>query len=212
VAYVYWIRTKNINSLSDGYIGVTGTKGKNKTPKKRLEEHNKKGRFCAFGTKDELIIETLFHGTDEECFAKEVELRPFERMGWNISPGGLGGDKGNSYVKQHGMPWRHKAIQTRNKRLKEGKIKVWSKGKKLTGHHYDVCVSNRKDRLPFQYQIKNEITNEIFWCFGLTEVIDKIKMSKSSAQKISKGLQVKGCPYILLFKKTTTYMERSLCA
>lgn len=211
MAYVYWIRTKDINSLSDGYIGVTGTKGKKKTPEQRLEEHNKKGRFCAFGTKDELIIETIFQGTDVECFNKEIELRPQERMGWNISPGGLGGDKGNSYVKRNGMPWRYKAIETRNKRLKEGKIKVWCKGKKLTGHHYNVVVSNRKDKLPFQYQIKNEITNEIFWCFGLIEVMDKIQMSKSSASKISKGLRVKGCPYILLSKKTTTYKEKPLC-
>jgi hypothetical protein len=211
MAIVYWVRTKNIDSIDDGYIGVTGTNGKNKTPEDRLEEHNKTGRFCKFGTKDDLILETIFSGTDEECFAKELELRPKEQMGWNISPGGLGGNKGNSYVKTHGMPWRHKAIQTRNERLKEGKISVWSKGKKLTGHHYDVVVANRKDRLPWQYEIKNEITNEVYKCVGLMGIMEKTQKSKSSAQKISQGLRVKNCPYILVSKKSTTYKEKSSC-
>lgn len=211
MACVYWIRTEKITDLSDGYIGVTGTNGKNKTPTERLNEHNKKGRFCAYGAKDDLIVETIFSGTDEECFAKELALRPKERIGWNISPGGLGGNKGNSYVKNHGMPWRNKAIQTRNKRLKEGKITVWSKGKKLTGHHYEAVVANRKDRLPWQYKIKNELTNEVYTCFGLTEIMEKIQKSKSSAQKISQGLRVKNCPYTLISKKSTTYKEKLLC-
>ena len=211
MACVYWIRTKEISSLSDGYIGVTGTNGKNKTPEQRLKEHNKTGRFCAYGTKDELIVETIFSGSDDECFFKELELRPTEKIGWNISPGGLGGNKGNSYVKRNGMPWRHKAIQTRNRKLKEGKIKIWNKGKKLEGYNRNVCIANRKDRLPFQYQLMNEITHEICLCFGLLEIMSKIKMSKSSAQKISRGLRVTGCPYILLSKKTTTYKEKPLC-
>ena len=207
MAYVYWIRTEDIKDLSDGYIGVTGTNGKNKTSNERLNEHNKTGRFCAYGTKNELIIDTIFSGSDEECFAKELKLRPTERIGWNISPGGLGGYKGNHYVKQHGMPWREKIIKIRNKRLKEGKTVIWNKGKKLKGHHYDVCVSNRKDRLPFQYKIQNEITREITLCIGLIEIMNLTTMSKSSAQKISQGLKVKGFPFVLVSKKTTTYKD-----
>lgn len=209
MAYVYWIRTEQISDLTDGYIGVTGVglKGSMKTPEKRLKDHIKTGRFCKFAKKEELIIETIFEGSGKECFAKEKELRPSERIGWNIAPGGEGGYKGNNYVKRYGMPWREKAIQTRNTKLKEGKIKIWCKGKKLTGYNYDAVVANRKDRLPFKYEIKNELTNEICICIGLEEVMNKIRMSKSSAQKISQGKKVNGCPFILVSKQTTTYKE-----
>lgn len=214
MAYVYWIRTIEITNLSEGYIGVTGVgiKGQSKTPEKRLKDHIKVGRFCKFAKKEQLIIETIFEGSEKECFSIEKELRPTERIGWNIAPDREGGFKGNHYVKKYGMPWREKAIKTRNKRLQEGKIKIWCKGKKLTGHNYDVVVANRKDKLPFQYEIKNEITSEISLCIGLEGIMKHTSMSKSSAQKISKGLRVKGFPYILVSKKTTTYKEGGLCA
>jgi hypothetical protein len=212
MGYVYWVRTKDIVSLDDGYIGVTGTNGSGRTPEQRLLQHHKTGRFCAYGKKEELIIETIFSGEDDKCFLKELELRPSERIGWNISPGGVGGYKGNSYVKQHGMPWRYKAIESRKQNLKEGKTIIWNKGKKLTGRNYDVVVANRKDRLPFQYTILNEITGQEYICIGYLDLMKLIDKSKTSAQKISKGLRVKDCPYVLVSKKTTKYKEKLSCA
>jgi hypothetical protein len=205
MAYVYHIRTKNITSTDDGYIGVTGTNKKNKTPQQRLQEHCKSGRFVSYGQKEDLIVDVLFEGTDDFCFSKEKELRPVERMGWNISPGGEGGFKGNHYVSKHGINWRDKINETRNKKLKSGKIKIWCKGKKLTGKNYDSVVANRKDKLPWEYEVLNQKTNKIYKVIGYNELIKLINMSKSSITKISNGKKVKGCPFVLLSKNTRKY-------
>lgn len=38
-------------------------------------------------------VEIVFSGTREECFAKELELRPRKKMGWNRAVGGAQGFK-----------------------------------------------------------------------------------------------------------------------
>jgi predicted GIY-YIG superfamily endonuclease len=188
---VYWIRTKKVTDINDGYIGVTS-----KTPQKRLEEHNKKGRFCFYGKKEDLIIETLFEGSEEECFAKEKELRPSERIGWNIAPGGEGGYKGNHFVRANGMPWNKKAQEKRRQMIKEGKIKV----KGSTDPEVLKEAGKRlKRRAPWQYTIKDKYTGKLHTVFG-REGISKIIDSAPVGSKINKFLYGQNDQFELLNK------------
>lgn len=81
--------------LSLGYIGVT-----KKNPKRRFWEHsNGKKTIISKAIKshaltDESLSILFTFESKEEAYAKELELRPLEKMGWNQAPGGLGGDRG----------------------------------------------------------------------------------------------------------------------
>jgi hypothetical protein len=203
MAFVYHIRTKEITSLDDGYVGVTGTNNNNKTPLVRLEEHNKAGRFCAYGKKEDLIVDVLFEGPDEECFDLEKKLRPSERIGWNISPGGEGGFKGNHFVKQNGMPWNNKAQQTRRERLESGKIQVWNKGIKLTGEALELACKKLPDRAPWIYTIEHKETKEIL------TVVGRVGIQEATGWK---NINSKNFPWVILEKQPKAIKRKKSCA
>jgi len=211
MSYVYWIRTKNISSLNDGYIGVTGIGKKNKTPQDRLKDHINKGRFCKYCKKEDLILDIIFTGTEKECFLKEKELRPKERMGWNIAPGGEGGYKGNHFVKKHGILWADKIAQTKKELYKSGKIVIWSKGKKLPEHLRLKNIAKLKQKTPYTYTLKNIKTNEIIKLLGFNQIINFLNVSKSSVSKLSAGKKVSGCHWIIIDKKINKFVERNPC-
>jgi len=90
--YVYWIRgSTHSEVLTEGYVGISVD------PYKRFVEHkNSKAKYYNKDFKQNLgeglcTLELLFYGSVRECFDLENELRPFSNIGWNISPGGLGG-------------------------------------------------------------------------------------------------------------------------
>lgn len=170
--YVYWVKTKDITDTSDGYIGVTS-----KEPSFRLEQHNKRGRFCKYANKEDLQQIILFEGSMEECFEQETIYRPNIRMGWNICVGGTGGNSGNSYVAKNGCPWMHKINATRREKFKTGKL----------------IIHNRKD-----YSIQHIETKEIFKCGGIHAVAKLIGRSVPTALKFVSGLEIRNCKFIKL--------------
>lgn len=167
---VYWIKTKNIVDVNDGYIGVTS-----KEPSFRLKQHNKQGRFCKYAKKEDLQQIILFEGSMEECLKQEAILRPNIRMGWNIRVGGTGGNTGNSYVAKNGCPWIHKTNATRRKKFKNGKL----------------VIHNRKN-----YYIQHIETKETFHCEGIRSVAKLIDRSIPTAIKFIRGLEIRNCKFI----------------
>ena len=93
---VYWIHLKeHSNIANEGYVGVTFNYDQ------RMNEHfkftsklsNHFGNAISKYGWDNLIKEVIFNGSEEECFAKEKELRSKFQIGWNEAIGGLGGDR-----------------------------------------------------------------------------------------------------------------------
>lgn len=178
--FVYWIHTAEMTDLNEGYIGV----GKN--PAKRFRSHVKKGRFCGHCKKDELLQSIIFEGSEEECFAKEFELRPTERIGWNIAPGGEGGFRGNHWSERMEMTWRDKINETIRDSFKTGKREVWNKGKKgvqqgwLKGLH--VATKPRGT-----YIIKDCLTGQLHECIGIAGVQELTGAPYSTAGTCIRG-------------------------
>ena len=91
--YLYQIKYKGTDTLlTEGYIGVT------KNIKKRWRQHRRDADGIRSTAKvhqlmytegrDKFEIVELFSGTKEEMYAKELELRPVDNVGWNVLPGG----------------------------------------------------------------------------------------------------------------------------
>lgn len=85
--YIYWIKKKEDSDiLSEGYIGYSNN------PKRRFEEHKKSKTKVgnAIRKHDENIDLVILYSFDNElkALAKENELRPKKRIGWNIACGG----------------------------------------------------------------------------------------------------------------------------
>lgn len=103
--YVYWIRHINmINSAVEGYIGVTNN------PRRRITNHRSKLRNNkhenvhfqrAYNIDEDLVIEFLMEGSENECYAREEILRPLPNIGWNINKGGT--KPPSAYGKQHAL-------------------------------------------------------------------------------------------------------------
>lgn len=85
--YIYWIhRLSDINILSEGYVGVSNN------PKRRFTQHkiskqNPHLRY-ALNKYDDFIIDTIFEGSLEDCLSFELQLRPQEKIGLNLTIGG----------------------------------------------------------------------------------------------------------------------------
>ena len=89
--YVYHIRDKNM-SIEEGYVGVT------KNLESRFYDHtNSKYIVGKAIRKHNLSFEDMHvivsFENEEDAYKYEAELRPKSKMGWNLSFGGLGGDK-----------------------------------------------------------------------------------------------------------------------
>ena len=96
--FVYHIpHPNNPEDLSQGYVGVTVN------PKSRFVDHSKGDLIVGRAIrKYQISFESLkiLHEFDtaEEAFAKEKELRPEIKIGWNIGVGGNGGSRGPQTV------------------------------------------------------------------------------------------------------------------
>ncbi len=87
--YVYWIHYQtHSDPTTEGYIGVSSN------PKKRFLYHSSP-RFNNNSLLFRSIEKGLAHqtilyeyATDRDAYAKELELRPKPKIGWNLIPGG----------------------------------------------------------------------------------------------------------------------------
>lgn len=93
MAVVYWLKLKDYTDCTkQGYIGVSNNESKRlhehltKLERKKHENIIVQRHFNKHKDEFESII--IFEGTEEECYAKEFELRPIKHIGWNIAPGG----------------------------------------------------------------------------------------------------------------------------
>lgn len=92
-ACVYWIHTReHKNEFIEGYIGVSKNPNKrwiqHKTDAKRNKHPNNHLGNAINKYGNDLIYEVIFAGTEEQCFAYELELRPLPSIGWNLMSGG----------------------------------------------------------------------------------------------------------------------------
>ena len=90
---VYWIRkAEHTDETTQGYIGVSSNPNKrwiqHKTDSKCGRHTNKHLSNAILKHGDQLIYEVIFGGTDEQCFAYELELRSKPSIGWNLMSGG----------------------------------------------------------------------------------------------------------------------------
>lgn len=91
---VYWIKHKEHNNImTQGYVGITSTEGRGDRiwshfNKLKNKSHPNPHLQNAYNLYNDLDIEIVFEGTEEDCIAKEIELRPTKEIGWNILEGG----------------------------------------------------------------------------------------------------------------------------
>ena len=103
---VYWLKNETCTSpWSHGYIGIS------QHVVGRVSSHRKNKRFPK-----NFQVEILFKGTIAECAALELKYRPHPGIGWNLSKGGLEGDrlKGTLHTPE-GI-----------KRMSKAALKLWS--------------------------------------------------------------------------------------
>lgn len=88
IYYVYWIRQDHhTDPLTEGYIGVS------KEPDRRFRYH-----ACLESNNNDILYKAIKKGATQEilyeyankeaAYAKEIEMRPEERIGYNLIPGG----------------------------------------------------------------------------------------------------------------------------
>ena len=85
--YIYWIKKKDHQDiLSEGYVGYSNN------PERRYEEHKKSnsrlGRVIQKHESNIDLIVVYKFESEKEALLKEKELRPKQRIGWNIAQGG----------------------------------------------------------------------------------------------------------------------------
>lgn len=92
MAVVYWIHLPDQFIKSDGYVGITNNfKQRVQTHKSRAKHENGNCKVLerAINKYEELLqYDIVFEGDIECCALIEEELRPTEKIGWNISIGG----------------------------------------------------------------------------------------------------------------------------
>ena len=91
---VYWIKNKeHTDIMTQGYIGITSTEGRGNRiwghfNKLKHKSHPNPHLQNAYNLDKNLEVEIVFEGSEEDCIAKEVELRPSKEIGWNMLEGG----------------------------------------------------------------------------------------------------------------------------
>lgn len=88
--YIYWIKKKDhVDLSSEGYIGYsTDPEYRLKTSHRSMNSNTRVSRSIRKYEEDiELIVLYEFE-TRQEALQKEKELRPKERIGWNVAVGG----------------------------------------------------------------------------------------------------------------------------
>ncbi len=92
MAFVYWIHLpEHTDMLSQGYIGFTS-----KTVESRWKQHRDDSKryphltlykaLVKYG--EDLVVTTLVEGDNDYCLNLENNLRPKNKIGWNIKVGG----------------------------------------------------------------------------------------------------------------------------
>lgn len=75
---VYWLYDgKCLDPATDGYVGISDIL------ENRVLRHRRSKRFPEFEVK------VLYESDRRSCFDEEKRLRPREKMGWNLAPGGV---------------------------------------------------------------------------------------------------------------------------
>src|SRR5574337_1335359 len=86
--YIYWVHLLEHDDVyHQGYVGISNN------PKRRLRQHKTSNQnphlYNAFKKYENNIIMTLIdEGDVEYCKKREMILRPFDRIGWNVVAGG----------------------------------------------------------------------------------------------------------------------------
>ena len=166
----------NLDNLDACYIGVA------KDPIVRWKQHLK-GRLSTFIIENnwsyEANMKIIFEGTVDECFAKELELRPFPYMGLNIASGGHGGytsyseERNNKISKANKgrvTTWGNKISETKKKQgthsgSKNIKAKIWilidpnGKEYKLHGNLFTFCEEYNLSHNALRNNIGNKVGN-----------------------------------------------------
>ena len=115
-ASVYWIRqTSHTDMFSQGYVGVSSDL------KKRWSDHAWKAQNAhlanavnAYGW-DSLVKEVVLIAEDTYCYDIESQLRPTNKIGWNIVAGG-----GKPPINKH---WLGKTLSDEHKQKISAKVK-----------------------------------------------------------------------------------------
>ena len=135
--YVYWIHTTLMDDpTAQGYVGVTNNVKRritNHFSKLRNNKHDNQHFQRAYHLDDDLVVDIIFEGTEEECYLMEQQLRPAKAIGWNINEGGTKPPKqmGNQHAKgNRGTP---KQITSPDGLIFESR--------KAAAEYYDVDIS-----------------------------------------------------------------------
>lgn len=88
-AYIYWVRSPEMTDpMSEGYIGITNNY------ERRFSEHKSRGYDTYFGNVikskgwESLTKSVIDRGTLDDMLKVELNLRPEEHIGWNLTKGG----------------------------------------------------------------------------------------------------------------------------
>lgn len=142
--YVYWIRSQEHKDiLTEGYVGITNT------PSKRFSEHKGSKRKVGKAIRKHSIetCEVIFEGTEEECIAKEIELRPSDGIGWNTTKGGGLPPTTFSKTKGHVKSEAARKGWTEERRAKQSEF---MRGNKITPHETSSELRQKRSEIAKQ--------------------------------------------------------------
>ena len=87
---VYWIRRRiHQNLYEEGYVGVTNNFDRRTNYHLRYHYKTDNPKLSRAVKKyDDIIVSSIFEGSEDECYLFENKLRPTVNVGWNIAIGG----------------------------------------------------------------------------------------------------------------------------
>jgi group I intron endonuclease len=194
---VYWIHTKEQNNIyKEGYIGITNSFSQRMANHKSFSSKSDYPIYNAikkYGWNN-LIKETLLISNEDYCKLIEFKLRPFKRIGWNLSEGG------RSFPNLKGIKQSKEHIEKRKKALK-GRISGFL-GKKHNNDSKKKCGIIHKG-IPKSKEIKMKISQANQQAIKINNVVydswlkasNILGIPMGSLNHILKGLHSKNGKY-----------------
>lgn len=185
VSFVYWIHLKEHTDIdTQGYVGVA------MNFELRMQKHYLKtsrgnthfGRAIRLYGWKNLIKTVVFEGSDNDCYALEMQLRPKFQIGWNEAIGGSGGDK-SAFID---YALREKPIGNRNSKQAE------------LNPFFNKKHSDKSKELNSRAQARSVIKTPYGDFYGFSALARHLGVHKVTAKKqaIKEGWQIECKPEV----------------
>ena len=143
-------READVGNLEVGYIGITNNL------QRRWRDHREGHSKCAHVNHaiqkyDDIVYSVIEEGSREDMLELESTLRPEERIGWNIAPGGKSGYTGVALSGEdhwtYGIPRPEETRRKISEKLKGNIISEEARLKISKAHKGRVVSEDTKDKI-----------------------------------------------------------------